>query len=227
MRTVRALATTLGLLGGVLLPAIGAAQSSKPFTDAWFWGVKGGGVVFGDYGTNSASSSYKMAPVAGLDWMITRTHGGLYVSYTQAFFNSRQFVLTNSSSTDTIPREIDLQDMRRLDVAAMVFPGDNARLRPYAGIGFSLKQIATATPQGTYTNQAQYDATQSFIQNYRTGFSPFFIGGAQFRTRQVSVFGQATASPAQKNFFLYNGKSFHFGFELGLRYNVGSSIDRN
>ncbi len=227
MRTVRALATTLGLLGGALLPAIGAAQASRPFTDAWFWGVKAGGMAFGDYGANATSSTFKMAPVAGLDWMITRRHGGLYVSYEQAFFNSRQFVLTNTSSADTLPREIDLQDMRRLDVAAMIFPGDNARLRPYAGLGFSLKQIATATPQGTYTNQAQFDATQSFIQNYRTGFSPFFIGGAQYRTRQVSVFGQGTASPAQKNTFLYNGKPFHLGLELGVRYNIGSSIDRN
>jgi hypothetical protein len=34
------------------------------------------------------------------------------------------------------------------------------------------------------------------------------------------------ASPSQKNFLLYNGRPFNFGFEVGLRYNAGTSIDR-
>jgi len=43
----------------------------------------------------------------------------------------------------------------------------------------------------------------------------------------VSVFLQGTATPTQKNFLLYNGRSVNFSYEAGLRYNVGSSIDRN
>ena len=41
-----------------------------------------------------------------------------------------------------------------------------------------------------------------------------------------SVFFQGTASPAQKNMFLYNGKAFHLTVEAGLRYNIGSSISK-
>lgn len=222
MRTVRALTTTLALV--VLLPGLGAAQSSKPFKDAWFWGVKGGGLAYGDQ-SSGLSSSYKQAPTAGVDWMITRTHGGLYVSYTQAFLTAKQYIVATAS--DTVPREVDLNGLRRFDVAAMVFPGDNPRLRPYVGLGFSLKQVATATPQGSFQSQDDYNATQSLIQEYRTGFSPLVILGSQFRVRGVSAFLQGTASSAQKNMFLYNQKSWHFGYEIGVRYNIGSSIDRN
>ncbi len=223
MRTVRALAGSLAVV--MLLPGIGTGQTPKPFKDAWFWGIKGGGFAYGDLSTN-LKQSYKMAPAAGVDWLITRTHGGLYLSFSQAFLTSRDYVITNTSTSDTLPRQIDLTNVRRFDVAAMGFPGDNPRVRPYAGLGFTVEQVATAQPQGNYTTNDQYVATQSFVQQARTGFSPLVIVGSQFRLSVVSAFIQATASPAQKTQFLYNGKSFHVGYDIGLRYNIGSSIER-
>lgn len=216
MRTVRALWTALAVM--TLLPAIGAAQSEKPFKNAWFWGLKGGGLVYGDLAANG-TSSYKMAPAVGADWMITRTHGALYVSFSQAFFSATQMVAT--SAGDTVGQPVSLKDMRRFDVAAVGFPGDNPYIRPYAGLGVSLKQIADAEPQ-----QVPNDYEASVIQSYRTGFSPLVMVGTQLRMRSFSAFVQATASPAQKNMFLYNSKSFHLGYEIGLRYNAGTSIER-
>jgi len=58
-------------------------------------------------------------------------------------------------------------------------------------------------------------------------FSPFGIVGVQYRFTGISVFGQATANPTQHNFLLYNGQSFNSSLEFGVRYNVGSSIDKN
>lgn len=217
MRTVRALWTALAVV--TLLPGVGAAQSGKPFKDAWFWGIKGGGLVYGDLSANG-TSSYKMAPVVGADWMITRTHGALYVSFSQAFFTSTQMVAT--SAGDTVGQPVALKDMRRLDLAAVGFPGDNPYFKPYAGLGVSLKQIADAEPQQTPT-----DYESSVIQTYRTGFSPLVMLGTQLRLSFLSAFVQATVSPAQKNQFLYNSKSFHLGYEIGLRYNAGTSIERN
>lgn len=41
------------------------------------------------------------------------------------------------------------------------------------------------------------------------------------------MFGQLTANPTQHNFLLYNGQPFNLSWEFGVRYNVGTSIDRN
>jgi len=78
-----------------------------------------------------------------------------------------------------------------------------------------------------FTSPDQYTATQAFIAELRTGASPYFIVGNQIRLIGFSVFFQGTASPAQKNMFLYNNKSFHLTYEAGIRYNFGSSIDKN
>jgi len=52
------------------------------------------------------------------------------------------------------------------------------------------------------------------------------MAGLQMRLVRFSVFGQATASPANSNFFLYTGSNWRTTVEGGMRYNIGSSIDR-
>ena len=108
----------------------------------------------------------------------------------------------------------------------MGFPGDHIRFHPYVGAGMSLMQIASARPDGPFSTEEQINYAAAVIQEERVAFSPFFIAGGQYRFRPLSVFGQLTASPAQKNFLAYNGKSFNFGYELGIRYNVGTSISK-
>ena len=221
MRITRALAAAAVLVA--VVPRVGTAQIGSSFTNAWFWGAKAGGMDF-----NSATTTHRQAPLGGVEWLITRTHGGLYVSYSEAFFTDQAAILTGSDPSDTIPRIINLKNMRRVDVAAMAFPGSNTWVHPYAGIGFSIKQISSAEPADmNFTSSDQYNATQQFITQYRTGASPFFIAGSQLRLIGFSVFFQGTASPAQKNMFLYNGKAFHLTYEAGIRYNVGSSISRD
>lgn len=219
MRRTRTLAVALVALAA--LPSIGSAQQGRSFNNAWFWGVKGGGL---DY--NSLTMTHQQAPIGGVDWLITRKKGGLYLSYTQAFFTDQAQVYTNVDAADTLPHTIDLKNMRRLDVAGMIFPGSSLFAHPYAGIGVSVKQIATATPSGTYANVDEYNSTALWATELRTGASPFFIVGSQFRFSMASLFVQGTASPAQQNTFLYNGKPFHLTYEFGFRYNVGTSIDR-
>jgi hypothetical protein len=221
MRITRALIAAAALVAA--MPRIGTAQLGSSFKDAWFWGVKAGGMDF-----NSATTAHRQAPLGGVEWMITRSHGGLYVSYSEAFFTDQAAILTQVDPSDTLPRVINLKNMRRLDVAAMIFPGTGMWAHPYAGIGFSLKQISSAEPaDNTYTSADQYNATQALITDLRTGASPYFIVGSQFRMVGFSIFFQGTASPAQKNMFLYNGKSFHLTYEGGIRYNIGSSIQKD
>ena len=34
-------------------------------------------------------------------------------------------------------------------------------------------------------------------------------------------------NPMNRDFLLYNGKAWNFGYEFGVRYNIGSAIERN
>jgi hypothetical protein len=220
MRTIRALAVAAAVVAA--LPTIAHAQGGRGFKDSWFWGLKGGGYSLADSGQN-----YVQAPTVGVEWLITRTHGGLFISGAQTFFSQHSFTLRDPlAPIDSGLRPITIKNMRRVDVALMGFPGDHIRFHPYVGAGMSLMQIAQATPDGTFGNEEQVNFTAAVIQEERVAFSPFFIAGGQYRFRQLSVFGQLTASPAQKNFLAYNGKSFNFGYEAGIRYNVGTSISK-
>jgi len=217
MRTIRALTTALALVAA--LPVVVAAQHGRQFKDAWFWGIKGGGFAFADSG-----GQYKTAPVGGVEWLITRTHGGLYVAASQAFLNTQTMFFADPSAPDTVLRAIDIKNVRKLDIALMAFPGTHLRMHPYAGVGFTLLQAASATGRGPFTNQESFDATQAQIEQSKVGFSPLLMVGTQYRLRLVSIFAQGMMSPAQKNFIMYNGRPVNLTYEVGLRYNVGTSI---
>lgn len=220
MKLSRPLSIAMAIV--VALPALSSAQQGREFKNAWFWGIKGGGLTLADTG-----QALRQAPLAGVDWLITRTHGGLYISGGQSFFKQQTLTLRDPSAPDSGARVIDLKDLRRLDVALMGFPGEHVRFHPYVGAGFTLSQIATAVPQGPFANNTQLSYADEIIQEQKVGFSPLFIVGGQYRLTKVSIFLQGTATPTQKNFLLYNGRSMNFSYEAGLRYNVGSSIDRN
>ena len=220
MRILRSLAVAASV---VALPSLAAAQQGRPFKDAWFWGFKAGGLAVADSG-----GSYFQAPMIGFEWLITRTHGGLYISAGQAFFNTETLTLRDPSfPADSGLRPIRLTNMRKVDVALMAFPGEHDRWHPYAGAGFTLNAIADADGLGTFSSVDQLAFTQQMIQQQKVSLTPFGIVGAQYRFPQISVFGQLTANPTQHNFLLYNGQPFNLAWEFGLRYNVGTSIDRN
>lgn len=217
MRILRALTIAASV---VALPSLATAQQGRPFKDAWFWGVKAGGFTLAD-----TSGSYTVAPMVGAEWLITRTHGGLYLSAGQAFFTSSTLAAANQSNTAL--RVIRLNNLRRFDAALMAFPGEHDRWHPYAGAGFTLQAVADADGQPPFDNVDDLAFTQALIQQNKVSFSPFGIVGAQYRLTAISVFGQATFNPTQHNFLLYNGQAFNSSLEFGVRYNVGSSIDKN
>jgi hypothetical protein len=221
MRTIRALTIAAAVVAA--LPSIATAQKGRLWKDSWFWGIKAGGFAFADSG-----QEYVQAPAVGIDWLITRTHGGLYVSGSQTFFTQHSFTFRDPNAPiDSGFRAIRLKNLRRLDVALMGFPGDHRYFHPYIGAGFSLQQVASALPEGTFATVDQLNFTQAVIADERVAFTPIFLGGGQYRFRQASVFGQVSFSPAQKRFILYNGRPFNFGYEIGLRYNFGTAIDKD
>jgi len=159
MRAIRAL-TVAALVA--LDVSVAAAQATRHFKDSWFWGLKGG---ITSYQVQSNPQAY--APLAGIDWLITRTNGGLYVSFDHSFF-TRDSVFVNDSLSplDTVPRTIILSGLRRFTVAGMLFPMQSYRLHPYVGFGASLSHIAKALPLGAYRNGTQQQLVEGTVQQF-------------------------------------------------------------
>jgi hypothetical protein len=221
MRLLRVLTAAIGL--AALLPQPSAAQAGRQFKDAWFWGIKGGGMLY-----SSASTEHSVAPLVGAEWLITRSRGGLYVSYDQAFLSTTGTFLDRDPDS-TFVRSVNLNNLRRVSFAAMVFPLQSPKYHPYFGLGLTLNQIGGASFQTGFVNTTRYQIALDSLQSKKASFSPTMIGGLQARLSRFSVFGQAVASPVQRDFFLSSGNSgqnFNFSLETGVRYNFGSSIER-
>src|SRR4051812_25248547 len=81
MRLLRTLAVATAF--SALLSHASAAQDGRQFKDAWFWGLKTGALSY-----SSATTDNGGAPLLGAEWLITRTKGGLYLSFDQAFLST-------------------------------------------------------------------------------------------------------------------------------------------
>ncbi|HEX8849583.1 MAG TPA: hypothetical protein VF761_08635 [Gemmatimonadaceae bacterium] len=204
----------LRLLAGLaiiaLAPRVGAAQEGRLFKDSWFFGAKAGNMTYW-----TTTTSHGQAPLLGGETLITRSRGGLYLSLDQAFFDGTTTVI-NSSGAEQI---VDIKDNRRATIAAMIFPKAFGWIRPYGGIGFALNFMQQANARG-----GADPATQTIINDQKTASSPVFMVGTQLQLLRFSVFGQATYMPAQNAFLLNNNETYFV--EAGIRYNIGSSIER-
>ncbi len=214
MRTVRWMSSVLALV--VLTPVVSAAQSNRLFENAWFWGAKAGLMNFST-GNNTTTT----APLIGAEWLITRNRAGLYLSAEQAFFNTTGYVYDGSGQRYNVA----LKDSRRYTAALLAFPVNWGSLRPYGGVGLSLNLIQHATvDQGQFTDPDQQDVVAQAVHDERDRVAFIIMGGLQAQYRRFSVFGQATYMPARANFF-FSGRSTYI-LEAGVRYNVGSAIDK-
>ena len=213
MRTIRSLATGLTLLA--LLPVVASAQEGRLFKDSWFWGAKAGNMTFWTTRVDRAQ-----APLIGVETMITRTRGGLYISGDMAFFEEES---TLSSYSTGEPIVVTIKDMRRFTAAAMIFPKSFGALRPYGGLGLSLNFIENVSIPGA-SSQFERDIVNEAAADEKSRAAPIFMVGIQLQLLRLSVFGQGSYMPAQANFLLNNNETYFV--EAGLRYNIGTSIDR-
>lgn len=221
MRMIRGLAAALAI--AALVPQTGEAQQGRSFRDAWFWGLKGGGMNF-----STARETNQQAALAGVDWVITRTRGGLYVSFDHAFLDRSTSILDVDPFTgDLIERRVDLKGLSRLNVLAMGFPLKTERVRPYFGLGMSVNHISDATPSQDppYETQEQAFLVDELVNDMKTSFSPAGMIGVQSQLAGVHVFAQSVVSGAGRNFFL-GGNGLNASLEIGVRYNIGRSIER-
>jgi len=216
MRSMGRLTTGLALLS--LVPAAAAAQESRPFTDSWFWGVKGGAM------TVETPFESAIAPTVGIDWLITRSRAGLYMSVEQGFFED-QFGTVFDASASSGMRDVSLKNFRRASFALMAFPKPWGSVRPYAGLGIALNLVQRARPVGAFTDPDDMALVLDRVENRRSRTSVLFTGGVQGMAGPMNVFAQATAMPTGSNFLL-NGADSMYLLEAGVRFNVGSAIER-
>ena len=218
MRTIPGLTTGLALVA--LLPAVAAAQDdARPFTDAWFWGAKSGVM------TVRTPAESEMAPLAGAEWLITRSRAGLYLSVEQGFFDDVVGSVPDPSANEGA-RQVVLNNFRRASFALVAFPGRFETVRPYAGIGWSVNLVQRATPVGAFASPQDAQQVMERIEDRRSRSSFVFMGGVQGQVLgNVALFAQATSMPTGGRFLL-NGDENIYMLEAGLRWNVGSAIER-
>ena len=215
MQKLRAVA--VGVVATVVVSASANAQEMKNFDNSWFWGFKSGINSFAVPGHGNTSTVD-----LGVDWVITRTRGGLYVSANQSVFERDLEFLDPTSNTGQ--RTIRVNDMRRITVAGLAFPKHFGGITPYAGLGFMLAVLGDAR---VFVDSANTFPTNSFldeVERERSRSTAMVMGGVQIQTKRAAIFGQETLIPSNNSFLFRSVLNF---FEFGIRINFGSSIDQD
>ncbi|MDQ2890673.1 MAG: hypothetical protein M3R65_09015 [Gemmatimonadota bacterium] len=213
-RTRSCLSAVVPLLVCLAAPAA-HAQQAQFFQNSWFWGVHAGATSVGTPGSSASGVG-----TIGADWMITRTDGGLYVSYDQASFNKLSAVADASEPSGARP--VGVRDMRTISIAGVAFPWHSGRFRPYAGLGYALSLIGSASARPDSANTTPPPELNQSIDNLRSRSSIFAMGGAQWQIRRTAIFAQASFIPSSNQFLVTKPIT---AIVAGIRYNFGSSID--
>jgi len=205
---------TAALFTAALAPSASSAQSMREFNDSWFWGVKAGVSTFSPtLGSTHSTASY------GAEWLITRTRGGLYLSFDEANLSAMSAVFDPTAADNFRP--VRVSRLHRVSFAALAFPWQFGRVRPYAGLGLTMNVIGSATPQLFQPETTVDEAVVQRINDRRSQSALLGMGGVQIQFHKIAVFGQASVAPSSANFLL-NNSALGF-FEAGVRYNFGTA----
>ena len=203
-----------GLLSAALIPASASAQRPRGFEDSWFWGVKAGVSTFSPtFGKSEAAATY------GAEWLITRTHGALYVSVDETNMSAVSAVF--DPSADAGFRTVEVEKLRRVGFAALAFPKQFGRFRPYAGLGVTLNVVGSARPVVFEGDDEPDDAVFDRIDERRSQAAFLAMAGVQAQVNRAAFFVQASVAPASSRFLL-SDSSLGF-FEAGVRYNFSGA----
>ena len=202
-----------------LVPQRATAQQASSIQDSWLWGAYGGRT------TIPTAIATTNAPTIGIDWVITRSRYALNVFADQSYFDA---VSTIPDYPSAAARRVDIQDMRRVGFAGMIFTPEIGMVKPYFGFGFSFNFIKQATPEGSFfsTPQAR-DTVLKRIESSRAEGKAFGEFGVMATYRRFAPFAQYIVMPSKgKGTWFLNGDGFTNLWQVGLRYNFGSSIEK-
>jgi hypothetical protein len=214
MQKLRAVA--VALVATIVVSASADAQGVRNFDNSWFWGFKSGVNTFSVPGHGNTSTVD-----LGIDWLITRTKGGLYVSGNQSVFERDLEFGDPTSNTGT--RTVRVNDMRRITFAAVAFPKHFGGITPYGGIGYMIAVLGDARVFVDSANTFPNNAFLDEMDAERSRGAVIGMAGLQIRTKRAAIFAQETLVPSNNTFLFRSVLSF---LEFGVRWNFGSSIDR-
>jgi hypothetical protein len=201
-----------GIAAAALISSPSAAQRTAPFEDSWFWGLKGGVNTF-----STGTSGMTAAPTWGADWLITREHGGLYLSADQAFFSRN--VTTDDAAASNGRRDVRIKNMNRFGFAMIAFPKKIGIFSLYGGAGAAISVLGSATAR---PDSLGATASQPFIDaadKARSRASLLFMAGIQTQSSRVGFFVQETVLPGGRDILVSNSMSV---LEIGVRHSFGS-----
>ena len=213
MQKLRAVA--VAVIATFVVTAGASAQEMRNFDNSWFWGFKSGINTFTAPGRGNTSTVDM-----GIDWLITRTKGGLYVSGNQSIFERDITVFDNGAATN---RTVRINDLRRITLAGVAFPKHFGGITPYAGLGYTIVVLGDAR---VFVDSASAFPSNAFldeVESKRSRSAVVGMGGVQIQTMRFAIFAQETLVPSNPSFLFSSVLSF---FEFGLRWNFGSSIER-
>jgi hypothetical protein len=210
-------AVGVAIVATLVVSASANAQEMRNFDNSWFWGFKSGVNTYYAPGHGNTSTVD-----LGVDWLITRTKGGLYVSGNQSIFKRNVDVFDPASKTGQ-QRTVQVSDLRRITFAALAFPKHFGGITPYAGLGYTLAVLGDARVFVDSTNTFPSNAFLDGVDQLRSRSAVLGMAGIQIQTKRAAIFGQETLLPSNPNFLFPSVLSF---FEFGVRYNLGRSIDQ-
>ncbi|PYO08891.1 MAG: hypothetical protein DMD30_07020 [Gemmatimonadetes bacterium] len=213
MQKLRAVA--VAVIATFVVTAGASAQEMRNFDNSWFWGFKSGINTFTVPGRGNTSTVDM-----GVDWLITRTKGGLYVSGNQSIFERDITVFDNGAATN---RTVRINDLRRITLAGVAFPKHFGGITPYAGLGYTIAVLGDARVFVDSTTSFPSNAFLDEVESHRSRSAVVGMGGIQIQTMRFAIFAQETLVPSNPSFLFSSVLSF---FEFGLRWNFGSSIER-
>jgi len=214
MQKLRAIAVAVTAM--IVVSASANAQTVSNFDDSWFWGFKSGINSFSVPGHGNTSTVD-----LGIDWVITRSKGGLYVSGNQSIF--QRDLEFGDPTSQTGQRTVRVNDMRRITLAALGFPKHFGGITPYAGLGFMIAVLGDARVFVDSVNTFPTNAFLDEIENERSRSTAVAMFGVQMQTKRAAVFAQNTLVPSNNTFLFRSVLNF---LEFGIRINFGSSIDQ-
>ena len=210
-------AVVVALVATLVVSASANAQGMRDFDNSWFWGFKSGVNTFSVPGHGNTSTVD-----FGVDWVITRTKGGLYVSGNQSVFQRDLEFLDPTSNTGQ--RTVRVNDMRRITIAGLAFPKHFGGITPYGGLGYTIAVLGDARVFVDSANTFPNNAFLDEVESERSRGAVVAIGGVQIQARRLALFAQETIVPSNSSFLFRSVLNF---FEFGVRLNFGTSIDRD
>jgi hypothetical protein len=210
-------AVFVALAATVVVSGSARAQQNRNFDNSWFWGFKSGINTFSVPGHGNTSTVD-----LGIDWVITRSKGGLYVSGNQSIFQRDLEFLDPASNTGQ--RTVRVNDMRRITLGALAFPKHFGGITPYAGLGYTITVLGDARIFVDSANTFPSNAFLDEVENERSRSAVVGIGGIQIQASRMAIFAQETIAPSNSSFLFRSVLNF---FEFGIRLNFGSSIDQD